>query len=121
MDTVHIYKGEPQTGQHDMAGYRAWREDEKLFGLAILNCRGPMSTWLIAAKAIQEAGVRLKGDPGANRRGGRDRRGTWLEVPGMFIPGHAHWPPQGHRLSVARIIVHSGQREAESGSLAKVG
>ena len=62
MDTVHIYKGEPQTGQHDMAGYRAWREEEKLFGLAILNCRGPLSTWLIAAKAIQEAGVRLKGD-----------------------------------------------------------
>ena len=47
---------------HDMDGYRAWREDDKLFGLAILNCRGPLSIWLIAAKAIQEAGVRLKGD-----------------------------------------------------------
>ena len=46
MDTVHIYKGEAQTGIHDMEGYRAWREDERLFGLAILNCRGPMSIWL---------------------------------------------------------------------------
>lgn len=62
MDTVHIYKGEAQTGIHDMDGYRAWREDDRLFGLAVLNCRGPLSTWLIAAKALQEAGVRLKGD-----------------------------------------------------------
>jgi acetylornithine deacetylase/succinyl-diaminopimelate desuccinylase-like protein len=62
MDTVHIYKGEAQSGLHDMDGYRAWREDEKLFGLAILNCRGPMSIWLTAAKAIKDAGVRLKGD-----------------------------------------------------------
>jgi acetylornithine deacetylase/succinyl-diaminopimelate desuccinylase-like protein len=62
MDTVVIYRGEAQTGVHDMQGYRAWREDEKLFGLAVLNCRGCLGTWLIAAKAIQEAGIRLKGD-----------------------------------------------------------
>ncbi len=62
MDTVLIYRGESQTGVHDMEGYRAWREDEKLFGLAVLNCRGCMGTWLIAAKAIQQAGIRLKGD-----------------------------------------------------------
>ena len=109
MDTVHIYKGEPQTGQHDMAGYRAWREEEKLFGLAILNCRGPLSTWLIAAKAIQEAGVRLKGDLVLTAVVGETGAAPDRGVPGPAVPGQGHRHADGHRLWPPRGLCHGGR------------
>src|SRR4029078_5130145 len=28
----------------------------------VCNCKGPMATWLLAAKAIRDSGVKLKGD-----------------------------------------------------------
>ncbi len=40
----------------------AWIEGDKVFGRAVLNDRGCMACFLIAGKAIQDAGVRLKGD-----------------------------------------------------------
>ncbi|MFQ6077961.1 MAG: M20/M25/M40 family metallo-hydrolase [Thermodesulfobacteriota bacterium] len=39
-----------------------WVEDDRIFGKAVLNDRGPMAAFMIAAKAIKESGVRLKGD-----------------------------------------------------------
>jgi acetylornithine deacetylase/succinyl-diaminopimelate desuccinylase-like protein len=42
--------------------YDAWLEDDSLFGQGILNDKGPMAAWLIAAKAIKNSGVKLKGD-----------------------------------------------------------
>ena len=48
---------------HD-APYRtgAWRDGDRLIGQGIINCKGPMACWLIAAKAIKDAGVELPGD-----------------------------------------------------------
>lgn len=42
--------------------HSAWREGDNLIGNGICNDKGPMATWLIAAKAIRESGAALKGD-----------------------------------------------------------
>jgi len=41
---------------------KAWVEDDRIFGKTVLNDRGPMAAFMIAAKAMKENGVRLKGD-----------------------------------------------------------
>jgi len=42
--------------------HSGWRKDGRLYGEGIVNDKGPMAAWLIAAKAIREAGAPLKGD-----------------------------------------------------------
>jgi acetylornithine deacetylase/succinyl-diaminopimelate desuccinylase-like protein len=42
--------------------HRAWRKDDTLFGEGIVNDKGPMAAFMIAAKAIKGADVRLRGD-----------------------------------------------------------
>ena len=46
----------------DRIYHEAWLEDGKIWGYPLVNCKGPMTCWLIAAKALQNAKVRLKGD-----------------------------------------------------------
>jgi acetylornithine deacetylase/succinyl-diaminopimelate desuccinylase-like protein len=41
---------------------QAWVEGDKIFGTPVLNDRGPMAAFLIAAKAICESGIELSGD-----------------------------------------------------------
>jgi acetylornithine deacetylase/succinyl-diaminopimelate desuccinylase-like protein len=48
---------------NDPVYHSAWLDDEgRVWGAGIVNCKGPMACWLIAAKAIKESGVELKGD-----------------------------------------------------------
>ena len=47
---------------HDDIHHKAWREGEELVGEGVVNDKGPMAAFLIAAKAIKRAGVQLKGD-----------------------------------------------------------
>jgi acetylornithine deacetylase/succinyl-diaminopimelate desuccinylase-like protein len=42
--------------------HRAWREDDTLFGEGVVNDKGPMAAFLIASKAIKEAGIEMMGD-----------------------------------------------------------
>jgi acetylornithine deacetylase/succinyl-diaminopimelate desuccinylase-like protein len=42
--------------------HEAWREGDCLVGNGIVNNKGVMSTWMIACKALREAGIRLAGD-----------------------------------------------------------
>jgi acetylornithine deacetylase/succinyl-diaminopimelate desuccinylase-like protein len=42
--------------------HKAWREGDELVGEGVVNDKGPLSAFLIAAKAIKRAGVKLKGD-----------------------------------------------------------
>lgn len=42
--------------------HKAWREGNELVGEGVVNDKGPMAAFLIAAKAIKTAGVQLKGD-----------------------------------------------------------
>lgn len=42
---------------------KAWRDDEgRVWGLPVVNCKGPMACWMIACKALKEAGAELGGD-----------------------------------------------------------
>ena len=40
----------------------AWREEDVLYGMGIVNDKGPMACFMVAAKAIKQAGITLKGD-----------------------------------------------------------
>jgi acetylornithine deacetylase/succinyl-diaminopimelate desuccinylase-like protein len=42
--------------------HSAWREGRRLIGNGIVNNKGVMATWLIAAAALRRAGVQLRGD-----------------------------------------------------------
>ena len=48
----------------DPVYHSAWYDADKdlVWGAGVVNCKGPMACWLIAAKAIKESGVTLKGD-----------------------------------------------------------
>lgn len=63
MDTT-IHKDEWWSTRRaaDPVFHSAWREGDMLIGNGICNDKGPMSTWLLAAKAIKDSGVKLKGD-----------------------------------------------------------
>ena len=40
----------------------AWRDGDALVGQGIINCKGPMSCWMISTKAIKDVGIQLPGD-----------------------------------------------------------
>ena len=63
MDTT-IHKDEWWTTRRaaDPILHAAWREGDTLYGNGVCNDKGPMATWLLAAKAIKDSGVPLKGD-----------------------------------------------------------
>ncbi|OLC11823.1 MAG: hypothetical protein AUH29_18410 [Candidatus Rokubacteria bacterium 13_1_40CM_69_27] len=63
MDTT-IAKEEIWTTRRaaDPVFHSAWREGDMLIGNGICNDKGPMATWLLAAKALRESGVTLEGD-----------------------------------------------------------
>jgi acetylornithine deacetylase/succinyl-diaminopimelate desuccinylase-like protein len=63
MDTT-IHKDELWTTRHaaEPIFHAGWREGDTLVGNGVCNCKGPMATWLLAAKAIKDSGVKLKGD-----------------------------------------------------------
>jgi acetylornithine deacetylase/succinyl-diaminopimelate desuccinylase-like protein len=63
MDTT-IHKDEWWTTRHaaDPIFHTGWREGDELIGNGVCNCKGPMATWLLAAKAITDSGVKLGGD-----------------------------------------------------------
>ena len=63
MDTT-IHKDEWWTTRHaaDPIFHKGWREGDELIGNGVCNCKGPMATWLLAAKAIKDSGISLKGD-----------------------------------------------------------
>lgn len=42
--------------------HSAWLEGDEIFGDGVVNDKGPMAAFLVAAKAIREAGASLKGD-----------------------------------------------------------
>ena len=63
MDTT-IHKDEWWTTRRaaEPVFHTAWREGDMLVGNGVCNDKGPMATWLLAAKAIKDSGVALKGD-----------------------------------------------------------
>jgi acetylornithine deacetylase/succinyl-diaminopimelate desuccinylase-like protein len=63
MDTT-IHKDEWWTTRRaaDPIFHSAWRDGDALVGNGVCNDKGPMATWLLAAKAIVDSGIILKGD-----------------------------------------------------------
>jgi acetylornithine deacetylase/succinyl-diaminopimelate desuccinylase-like protein len=63
MDTaVHQEEWWANRRASDPIFHSAWREGDMLVGNGIVNDKGPMATWLLAAKAIKDSGISLKGD-----------------------------------------------------------
>jgi acetylornithine deacetylase/succinyl-diaminopimelate desuccinylase-like protein len=46
----------------DPVFHTGWRDGDMLLGNGIVNDKGPMATWLLAAKAINDSGAKLAGD-----------------------------------------------------------
>ncbi|CEP69198.1 Peptidase M20 [Moorella glycerini] len=42
--------------------YEAWLEGDTIYGNGVVNDKGPLACWLIAADAIRKCGLQLKGD-----------------------------------------------------------
>lgn len=63
MDTT-IHKDEWWTTRRaaDPVFHSAWREGDTLVGNGVCNDKGPLATWLLAAKAIKDSAVTLQGD-----------------------------------------------------------
>lgn len=68
-----IFNSHLDTGKHwndrwslrngaDPLFHSAWREGDLLYGEGVVNDKGPMAAFLMAAKAIKESGIDLKGD-----------------------------------------------------------
>jgi len=47
---------------NDPLYHSAWVEGDEIFGDGVVNDKGPMAAFLVAAKAIRDAGASLKGD-----------------------------------------------------------
>ncbi len=46
----------------DPVFHSAWRDGELIYGNGVCNNKGPLASWLSAAKAIRQSGVQLQGD-----------------------------------------------------------
>lgn len=68
-----IFNSHFDTGKHahdvwslrnatDPIYHSAWQDGDVLYGEGVVNDKGPMAAFLIAAKTIKESGVELKGD-----------------------------------------------------------
>ncbi len=64
LDTIMSREDATMYIDPDKAVYhQAWVDDQRrVWGVPVVNCKGPMACWMIAAKAIKDSGVDLKGD-----------------------------------------------------------
>jgi acetylornithine deacetylase/succinyl-diaminopimelate desuccinylase-like protein len=49
-------------GRRNLAVMDGWKEDDKLVGFSVINDKGPLAAFLVAAKAIRESKIALKGE-----------------------------------------------------------
>lgn len=73
----------------DAIYHQAWREEDILYGEAIVNDKGPMACFLIAAKAIKKAGISLKGDLLLTGASGEIAWEPMGKLEGIHHPGRA--------------------------------
>jgi len=79
---------------------KAWREGDRLFGYGVVNDKGPMACFMVAAKALKEAGVALKGDLVLTTVCGETEQGPVDEFAG---PAY-----ENHSLGARYLITHGG-------------
>jgi acetylornithine deacetylase/succinyl-diaminopimelate desuccinylase-like protein len=80
--------------------HKAWIEGDQLVGEGIVNDKGPMAAFLIAAKAVKAAGVTLKGDLLLTGVVGETSREPCDEPPGSLI--------ESKDLGARFLVTHGG-------------
>ena len=65
--------------------HKAWIDGDDLVGEGIVNDKGPMAAFLIAAKAIKKSGIRLKGDVVLTAVVGETSHEPSSEIPGDLV------------------------------------
>jgi acetylornithine deacetylase/succinyl-diaminopimelate desuccinylase-like protein len=72
---------------------KCWLEDGKLYGYPIANDRGPMSCFMIAAKALEEGRLRAGGQDVPDRLSRRDRARADRGASRRRLHGQGHRGP----------------------------
>jgi hemerythrin-like domain-containing protein len=72
--------------------HECWLDDGKLYGYPLVNCKGPMTCWLIAAKALNQAGV-LSYRPLLFDSSGNAGPTVWCD--GLIVGGGSGWIDAG--------------------------
>lgn len=80
--------------------HKAWIEGDELVGEGIVNDKGPMAAFLIAAKAVKAAGVTLKGDLLLTGVVGETSREPCDDPPGSLI--------ESKDLGARFLVTHGG-------------
>jgi acetylornithine deacetylase/succinyl-diaminopimelate desuccinylase-like protein len=80
--------------------HKAWIEGDQLVGEGIVNDKGPMAAFLIAAKAVKAAGVTLRGDLLLTGVVGETSREPCDEPPGSLI--------ESKDLGARFLVTHGG-------------
>jgi len=80
--------------------HKAWIEGDQLVGEGIVNDKGPMAAFLIAAKAVKAAGVTLKGDLLLTGVVGETSREPCDDPPGSLI--------ESKDLGARFLVTHGG-------------
>jgi acetylornithine deacetylase/succinyl-diaminopimelate desuccinylase-like protein len=63
LDTFYSYEDAVSYREQKDLFTKAWLDDQRrVWGMSVVNCKGPMACWMIAAKAIKDAGIDLRGD-----------------------------------------------------------
>jgi len=80
--------------------HKAWLEGEELVGEGIVNDKGPMAAFLIAAKAVKATGVPLKGDLLVTAVVGETSREPCEDSPGALV--------ESKDLGARWLVTHGG-------------
>src|SRR3954464_10299506 len=76
---------------HDVPGFqpKAFVQDGRLFGLGISNMKGALACYVEAVRALQDAGVRLRGDLLVAAVCGEIEKAQWGDAQGAEYRGYA--------------------------------
>ena len=96
--------------------HSAWVEGDEIFGDGVVNDKGPMAAFLVAAKAIKRRGLSAQRRPHRERRGRRDLARADRGVAGPDVPEQGSRRPASWSRTVSSPISPSSRRGPASGS-----
>jgi len=80
--------------------HKAWADGDLLFGEGIVNDKGPLAAFMIAAKAIKDSGHKLKGDLLVTGVVGETSREPCDDLPGAIL--------ESKELGARFLVTHGG-------------
>ena len=117
LDTSQTGRDEDYLTYGEQSRHRAWRaeayeEDGRLYGAGMMNDKGPVASFLVAAKAIHEAGIELDGDLVLAAVAGEIGKAPIDEYRGRQYRGHGvgtrYAINSGYRTDFAVVAENSG-------------